>query len=62
MSASTNVTPPLIGRKLARQLTAARKLADQLVAAVDGVQRVAVATHADGSVTVSLRITPGASP
>lgn len=58
MSASTT---PLAGRQLARQLADARRIADQLVAAVDGVIRVGVTTHADGTVTVSLRLTTKAT-
>lgn len=59
MSASTT---PLAGRQLARQLADARRIADQLVAAVDGVVRVGVTTHADGTVTVSLRLTTKGKP
>lgn len=53
---------PLAGRRVAKQLAEARRVADQLVAAVDDVQRVAVSTHADGTITVSLRIAIGAKP
>lgn len=59
---SAAAATPLAGRKLAKQLAAARRIADQLVDAVDGVQRVGVTTHADGTVTVSLRITTGSKP
>lgn len=59
---ATAPAAPLAGRQLARQLQDARRLADQLVAAVDGVLRVGVTTHADGTVTVSLRITTKAKP
>lgn len=48
---------PKAGRQVAKQLAAARRMADQLVAVVPDVLRVGVATHADGSVTISLRIT-----
>lgn len=53
---------PLAGRKLARQLAEARRIADVLVNAVSGVKRVGVTTHADGTITVSLRITTKATP
>lgn len=49
-------------RRLSKQLAEARRIADALTTAVEGVTRVGVTTHADGSVTVSLRVMTAAKP
>jgi Cdc6-like AAA superfamily ATPase len=55
-------TTRLPARRVAKQLADARRAADLLCAAVEGVQRVGIATHRDGSVTVALRIATSAGP
>lgn len=54
----TATAPARPAKRAAKQLADARRVVDGLVAGVEGVLRVTVATHADGSLTVSVRVKP----